>query len=32
VFDGKIWIAGGNPWPCTNDVWQIEVPDAVLKQ
>ena len=32
VFDGKIRIAGGNSWPCTNDVWQIEVPDAVLKR
>ena len=32
VFDNKIWIAAGNSWPCTNDVWQLEVPDSWFEQ
>ncbi len=26
VFDGKIWVVAGNAWPCTNDVWRLELP------
>jgi hypothetical protein len=28
VFADKIWIAGGNAWPCDNQVWQLHVPDS----
>jgi len=24
VFQDKMWVAPGNPWPVTNDVWYIE--------
>ena len=26
VFADKIWVVGGNRWPCDNQVWQINVP------
>lgn len=32
VLDNKIWVAAGNAWPCTNDVWQLDVPDAWLER
>jgi len=28
VFKDKIWIVAGNPWPITNDVWQLEIPES----
>ncbi|MDH7602063.1 MAG: putative Ig domain-containing protein [Armatimonadota bacterium] len=26
VFDGRLWVVGGNAWPLTNDVWQLYIP------
>ncbi len=26
VHQDKLWVVAGNPWPVTNDVWQLEVP------
>ena len=28
VFADKLWIAGGNAWPCDGQVWQLQVPDS----
>ncbi len=25
VFDGKLWMVGGNAWPLQNDVWYLEI-------
>ena len=32
VFDNKIWVVGGNPWPCDNQVWQLDIPDSWLAE
>lgn len=32
VLDGKLWVAAGNAWPCTNDVWQLDIPDSWLEK
>lgn len=26
VFDGSLWVAGGNAWPLQNDVWRLTIP------
>jgi len=26
VFDGKLWVVGGNSWPLMNDAWYLEIP------
>lgn len=26
VFDGKLWVVGGNSWPLVNDAWYLEIP------
>ena len=31
VHNGKLWVVAGNSWPCTNDVWQLEIPDSWLE-
>jgi hypothetical protein len=25
VFDGKLWVVGGNAWPLQNDAWYLEI-------
>lgn len=25
VFDGKLWVIGGNAWPLMNDAWYLEI-------
>lgn len=26
VFNGSLWVVGGNMWPLMNDVWRLTLP------
>ena len=26
VFQGSLWVVGGNMWPLMNDVWRLSQP------
>ena len=28
VFDGSLWVVGGNMWPLMNDVWRLTLPEG----